>query len=108
MVTRKSINSSNQALGHSLALQSGLNEDEWACLDTLWGVRESGWNSTVLNKGGSGAFGIAQFLDSTWKGTGYQKSPDPVIQIKAGLVYIKNRYQDSCNALKHSLALNWY
>ena len=98
----------NIDLGQQIASTQGIVGKEWECLNTLWGKRESGWDNTILNKGGSGAFGIAQFLDSTWKGTGYQRSLDPEIQIRAGLVYIKNRYKTPCVGLKHSYEFNWY
>ena len=70
---------------------------QFACLHTLW-TKESNWRSTAANKV-STAFGIPQFLDSTWKNYGYPVRPkDPQIQIKAGLRYIYKRYSSPCNA----------
>ncbi len=108
-VKRKGMNQDNQLLGESLAIVNGIEGQEWECLDTLWGQNESGWFATAQNKVTS-AFGIAQFLDSTWLGTGFKKSSDPEIQIKAGLVYIKNRYQTPCKALQFQVSHvpNWY
>ncbi len=101
--------STNIAIGQSMALENGYTASEWECLYTLW-RRESGWDNTIFNKGGSGAYGIAQFLGSTWAGTGIAKTSDPIIQIKAGLVYIKNRYGTACEAEKFQRAHvpNWY
>lgn len=73
-----------------------VNRSQFSCLKPLWG-HESGWNSHDLNRS-SGAYGIPQFLDSTWAGTGYHKSDDYHVQVKAGLVYIRHRYHSPCGA----------
>ena len=75
-------------------------------LEQLW-ERESGWNPDAQNPT-STAYGIAQFLDSTWAGTGIAKTSDPYLQIDAGLVYIENRYGSACAAWAHFQANNWY
>jgi hypothetical protein len=62
----------------------------WKDLDQLVS-HESGWNPTAQNPS-STAYGLFQFLDSTWKGTGFSKSSDPNVQIEAGLKYIESRY----------------
>jgi muramidase (phage lysozyme) len=70
---------------------------EFACLDLLW-QKESNWRSTAANPH-STAFGIPQFLNSTWVNYGYPIRPkDPQIQIKAGLRYIYKRYDTPCGA----------
>jgi hypothetical protein len=70
---------------------------EFACLDRLW-HKESGWRSTAANPHSS-AFGIPQFLDSTWLNYKYPLRPkDPQIQIRAGLRYIYKRYGTPCKA----------
>lgn len=43
---------------------------------------ESGFNPHAQNRSSS-AYGIFQFLNSTWKGTGIQKTSDPGLQIEA-------------------------
>jgi soluble lytic murein transglycosylase-like protein len=70
---------------------------EFGCLHELW-QRESHWNPLSHNKS-SGAFGIAQFLPSTWGNYKYPFKPkDPQIQITAGLRYITVRYGSPCKA----------
>lgn len=84
----------------------GLNPEEMSDLITLWN-KESGWNPLAQNPSSS-AFGIAQFLDGTWKGTGIAKTTNPNRQIDAGLMYIKGRYGSIKNALQFHLRNNWY
>lgn len=47
----------------------------------------------------STAFGIGQFLNSTWKGTGIKKTNDPVLQIRAMYRYVHRRYGSAAKAL---------
>ncbi|HZH22414.1 MAG TPA: lytic transglycosylase domain-containing protein, partial [Geodermatophilus sp.] len=56
----------------------------------------------------STAYGIPQFLDSTWKSTGIAKTSDGYRQIDAGLIYIENRYGSPCGAWAHSQSTGWY
>lgn len=95
----------NQQLGQQLAAGGyGWVGAQWTCLDTLWGVRESGWNQYAGNP--SGAYGIPQALPGSKMGEGWHD--DPRVQIEWGLGYIAGRYGDPCSALAHSYALNWY
>lgn len=98
----------NLVLGERLAAEVGWVGNEWLALKDLW-TKESGWRNTAQNPT-STAYGIAQFLNSTWKGTGYTKSSDPVIQIKAGIIYIRNRYRTPSRALAFWLSKkpHWY
>lgn len=98
--------SDNKALGKTMAAARGWTGSEWICLLNLWD-RESHWNNLAQNPI-STAFGIAQFLDSTWAGTGYKKTSDPAIQIQAGLTYVGNRYGSPCGAWQHSESIGWY
>ena len=76
------------------------SHEEWTCLAKLWG-KESAWNPKAANPV-STAFGIPQFLNSTWVNYGYPIRPkDPIIQVQAGLKYIKARYKTPCRAWKH-------
>ena len=86
--------------------QLGGDANEFSCLESLWG-KESGWNPNAQNPT-STAYGIPQFLDSTWAGTGIAKTSDGYRQIDAGLIYIENRYGSPCAAWGHSQANNWY
>ena len=84
----------------------GGSGSEFSCLENLWG-KESGWNPNAQNPS-STAYGIPQFLDSTWAGTGIAKTSDGYRQIDAGLIYIENRYGSPCGAWSHSQSTGWY
>lgn len=47
----------------------------------------------------STAYGLGQFLNSTWKGTGFSKTTDPVTQIRAMYRYCHRRYGSVAKAL---------
>jgi hypothetical protein len=83
-----------------------LGASEFTCLENLWG-KESGWNPNAQNPS-STAYGIPQFLDSTWAGTGISKTSDGYRQIDAGLIYIEQRYGSPCGAWGHSQSTGWY
>lgn len=79
------------------AMEQWPSHKEFKCLDKLV-HHESRWNPLALNKS-SGAFGLFQFLPSTWGNYKYPLKPkDPAIQIKAGLRYITKRYGTPCKA----------
>ena len=84
----------------------GGSGNEFTCLENLWG-KESGWNPNAQNPR-STAYGIPQFLNSTWAGTGIAKTSDGYRQIDAGLIYIENRFGSPCGAWAHSQAKGWY
>jgi hypothetical protein len=86
--------------------QLGGDTNEFSCLESLWG-KESGWNPNAQNPS-STAYGIPQFLDSTWAGTGIAKTSDGYRQIDAGLIYINSRYGSPCGAWSHSQSTGWY
>jgi hypothetical protein len=79
---------------------------EFTCLENLWG-KESRWNPNAQNPS-STAYGIPQFLNSTWAGTGIAKTSDGYRQIDAGLIYIENRFGSPCAAWSHSQSKGWY
>lgn len=79
---------SNIELGKFAAEKAGWTGPEWEALKTLW-HNESGWDNNAQNPT-STAYGIAQFLDSTWAGFG-PKTSDPKKQIEYGIQYIKSR-----------------
>ena len=70
-------------------------------------MRESGWKSWAQNKT-STAYGLMQFLNSTWAGTGYTKTSDPYQQLEAGFIYIQNRYGTPYKAILFHNINNYY
>lgn len=79
---------------------------EWAATIPLL-MQESGFNNVAQNPT-STAYGMFQFLNSTWAGYGIPKTSDPQLQAVAGGRYIKARYGDPIHALAHEHAFNWY
>lgn len=67
---------------------------------------ESGFKNTVQNPT-STAYGMFQFLDSTWRSYG-PKTSDPRLQTKYGLEYIHGRYGNPAGALAHENQFGWY
>jgi hypothetical protein len=89
-------------------LEAGFNPAEWgATVQLLNG--ESGWRPTVANPS-SGAFGLFQFLGATQKAYLPDKNPDPYIQGKAGMKYIKDRYGSPAEAWEfwQNQSPHWY
>lgn len=95
-----------QTLAFFIEYASGASMAQWKCLNTLWWV-ESHFNPKALNMD-SHAFGIAQFLPSTWANYNVTKTPLASLQIKYGLHYIKMRYGTPCAALAFHNVHNWY
>jgi hypothetical protein len=100
--------SGNAALGRLIAAQHGFTGAQWNSLYNLW-QGESGWNNNAQNPT-STAYGIAQFLNSTWGGTGIAKTSNPASQIEAGLRYIQGAYGTPANAYSKWLSRSphWY
>jgi hypothetical protein len=104
------------AYAQSLFQQFGFKPEDYPALVWLWN-KESGdpsagsnvvtWDPLAQNPN-STAFGIAQFLNGTWQGTGIAKTANPQQQIMAGLTYIKGRYGNPRNALNFHMRNNWY
>ena len=100
---------SSREIGQQEAEKVGWTGEQWVCLERLW-TNESGWRETAQNPT-STAYGIAQFLDSTWRLGSYTRTSDPRTQIKAGIEYIQiTRYKTPCNALSfwNNQSPNWY
>lgn len=99
----------NQADAKKIATSMGLSSwttgQEWDDWVKLWD-RESGWSTTAQNPT-STAYGIAQFLDSTWAPYG-PKTSDPGLQIKYGIEYIRDRYGSPVMAWAHEQSAGWY
>lgn len=81
----------------------------WIDADALL-KKESGYQNAIAYQGpvNSDAYGMFQFLSTTWAGVGGHKTDDPRLQTIYGRQYIKNRYGDPSKALAHHLANNWY
>lgn len=79
---------------------------EWGALYQLV-MSESGFNNVAQNPTSS-AYGLFQFLDSTWAGYGGHKTSDPNVQAGLGMKYIKARYGDPIHAWNFHKAHNWY
>ena len=96
----------NQAIARMEAAPYGwATGQEWADLVSLWN-RESGWSNTAQNPT-STAYGIAQFLDTTWAPYG-PKTSSATLQIKYGLEYIRDRYGSPSAAWAHEESAGWY
>jgi membrane-bound lytic murein transglycosylase MltF len=101
-----------EALAFLTVYAKGHTLREWSCLQNLWN-KESHFNPKAKNMH-SGAYGIAQFLPSTWGNYKVAKTPEAKLQIKYGLRYIEKRYGDAknpsgvCNAWNFWQKNNWY
>lgn len=98
----------NFSFAQQIGPQFGWGADELAAWYTL-GMNESGWNNNAQNKT-STAYGIGQFLDSTWGGVGGSKTNDPRLQVQYMAQYIKNRYGTPSRALAawNARSPHWY
>lgn len=85
----------------------GWTGQQWACTLTLFN-HESQWRERAQNPT-STAYGIGQFLDSTWRSYG-PKTSNPVTQIRYALAYIAGRYGTPCSAWTawSSRSPHWY
>lgn len=97
----------NRAIVHSIfASMFGWGGPQLAATDALI-MRESGYNNLAQNPT-STAFGLFQFLNSTWAGTGIRKTSDPRLQAIAGGRYISGRYGSPAGAWRFWQAHHWY
>lgn len=95
-----------EALAFLMVHAEGWDLQEWKCLRNVWN-KESRFNPKAQNKN-STAYGIPQFLDSTWEAYGFKKTSDAKEQISAGLIYIEKRYGSACNAWDFWQRKHWY
>lgn len=98
----------NKALARQMFTQF-FPTSEWSAFDTL-AMKESGYDNTAKNPS-STAYGIGQFLDSTWGDFG-TKTSDPALQIAYMLRYIKGKYGTPTAAwaqyYNHPGGVGWY
>lgn len=85
--------------------QAGIPEEHWEA--ALYIIdRESDCNPTAQNPG-STAFGIGQFLNSTWAGVGCVKTADPVEQLRCMDKYVQ-RHGGWYGSYLFKKAKGWY
>lgn len=82
------------------------DESQWSSFNSII-ERESSWNPKNQNPT-STAYGLGQFLNSTWQGTGYTKTDDPQKQIMATIEYISQRYGTPKDAWKFWQSARYY
>ena len=87
-------------------LKEIIPEKELSCYFKIIDV-ESKWNPLAQNKK-STAFGIGQFLNSTWALVDSTKTKDPYSQIDSMVKYVNLIYGDGCKALDFRLYKGWY
>lgn len=96
-----------QNIVRGVAARYGWNEGrEWEALYKLI-QKESSWNPNAQNPT-STAYGLFQFLNGTWAGTGVRKTSDVEGQATAGLQYISQRYGTPAKAWAFHQKNNWY
>jgi hypothetical protein len=98
--------SSNQETVQKAMLAAGFGQGQWDALYQLV-QHESGFNNLAQNPT-STAYGLFQFLDSTWGGVDGKKTSDPWLQSVYGMRYIKNRYKNPKHAWDFWQDNNWY
>ena len=94
-----------RAMVEGMAAARGWVGPEWSALDRLV-QKESSWNPNAQNPT-STAYGLFQFLNSTWGPYG-PKTSDPRLQAQYGFGYISDRYGSPSAALAFHLGHNWY
>jgi hypothetical protein len=96
-----------QAIAYKMLSSFGWKPSTYyGCLDDIWS-RESGWRYNAENA--SGAYGIPQALPgSKMASAGPDWQTDPTTQIKWGLGYIAERYNNPCSAWSFWEANGWY
>lgn len=94
-----------RTMAQAVSQSMGWDSNQFAAWDALINA-ESGWRPNAQNPT-STAFGLGQFLDSTWKGYG-AKTTDPGQQLAYMAKYIKDRYGTPEKALAWHAAKNWY
>lgn len=82
------------------------SEAEWKAFESLI-YKESSWKHTAQNPNSS-AYGLGQFLNSTWSSVGCVKTIDKYKQIDCVIEYVSQRYKTPTRALNWHIKNNWY
>lgn len=82
------------------------DSSQWEYFNELI-IRESNWNPTAQNPNSS-AYGIMQFLNSTWETVNCEKTNKPEKQLVCGVEYIKQRYGTPEKAIEFHNINNYY
>jgi hypothetical protein len=99
--------SRNRSIVHQVFAQLfGWTGAQLAAADQLI-MHESGYRNTAQNPT-STAYGMFQFLNSTWASTGIGKTSDPRLQAIAGGRYIAGRYGSPAGAWAFWQRHHWY
>ena len=80
--------------------------EQWDSFDKLVN-KESRWINTAQNPTTT-AYGIGQFLNSTWKTVGCEKTSNEYEQVDCMIDYIEYRYEKPSKALQFHLKNNYY
>ena len=94
-----------RATAQQIAGSMGWDASQFAAWDAIINA-ESGWNPNAQNPT-STAYGLGQFLNSTWKGYG-AKTSDGATQLAYMARYIKQRYGTPQRALEFHYKNNYY
>jgi hypothetical protein len=93
-----------RVLGQNIANAMGYGS-QFSAIDFVFS-HESSWNPNAQNPTSS-AYGIPQFLDSTWAAYG-GKTSDPARQIRDGIQYMVDRYSSPNGAASFWQGHHWY
>jgi len=93
-------------LAYQHYLKESVPKKELSCYFKIIDL-ESKWNPLAQNKK-STAFGIGQFLDSTWALVDSKKTKDPYTQIDSMVKYVNLIYGDGCSAWRFRSHRGWY
>lgn len=94
-----------RSMAWSVAQSMGWDQTQFAAWDALINA-ESGWRPNAQNPT-STAYGLGQFLNSTWRSYG-SKTSDPLMQLQYMAKYIKGRYGSPQKALAFHARSNYY
>lgn len=94
-----------ELLGLHVFQLEGVDWDIEAFKELVW--RESRYSPTDQNPE-STAFGLGQFLDSTWGPTGIAKCLSPTLQLRATVRYIRGRFSNARSAKAFHDRNNYY